>query len=82
MEIEDIKKLDKAITVAVYRKNTRSEKYYMLVTTKHVDVVNNLNARKPVIDNKYEIVELGVGGEKCITQWMKRYGIKKYDFVE
>ena len=67
-------------TVAVYKKTVKSSKHYMLVTEKHVDIVNNANARKPVIDNKYEIVELGVG-ECFISRWMKRYNIKKYDFV-
>ena len=53
----------------------------MLVTLKPVDVVNNGRATKPLIDHKYEIIELGVG-LSFAESWMKRYKIKKYTFVE
>jgi hypothetical protein len=81
MEIEEIEKLNKAVTVAVYRKSARSKTHYMTVTLKHVDIVNNLNAKKPIIDHKYEITDLGVG-QSLIRQWMKKYKIKKYTFIE
>ncbi len=81
MEIEEIEKLNKSVTVAVYRKTVRSKTYYMTVTLKHVDIVNNLNAKKPIIDHKYEIMELGVG-QSLIRQWMKKFKIKKYTFIE
>ena len=71
---------NKEPTVAVYKKTSRSSRHYMLVTEKHVDVINNARATKPVIDHKYEIVELGVG-QSFISTWMKKYKIKKYDFV-
>jgi len=67
------------VTVAVYRKR-KNGSYYMTVTGQHVDVVNNLNARKPIIPHSYEIIELGVG-KLFIEQWMKKYKIKKYTLV-
>ena len=68
MEIKKIKALDKPVTVAVYKKSIKSKTHYMLVT-------------KPLIDHKYEIIELGVG-LSFAESWMKRYKIKKYTFVE
>ena len=82
MEIEDIKNHDKPVTIVVYKKIAKSNKHYMLVTQKSIDTVNNAQARKPLIDHKYEIVELGLGGVSFIETWMKRYKIKKYDFVD
>lgn len=82
MEIEEIRNHDKPVTIAVYKKTAKSNKHYMLVTHKSVDIVNNAQARKPIIDHKYEIVELGLGGVSFIETWMKRYKIKKYDFVD
>lgn len=67
-------------TVAVYRKSKGSSTYYMIVTEKSVDAVNNARATKPVIDHKYEIVELGVG-ESFIKIWQSKYKIKKYQFI-
>jgi len=81
MEIKKIKAFDKPVTVAVYKKNLRSKTHYMLVTLKHVDIVNNGRATKPLIDHKHEIIELGVG-LSFIESWMKKYKIKKYIFVE
>jgi len=81
MEIKKIKALDKPVTVAVYKKSIKSKTHYMLVTLKPVDVVNNGRATKPLIDHKYEIIELGVG-LSFAESWMKRYKIKKYTFVE
>ena len=52
---------EKPTNVAVYRKQKNSSTFYMIVTNVHVDVINNLRATKPIIDHKYEIVELGIG---------------------
>jgi hypothetical protein len=81
MEIEEIRNYEKPVTVAVYKKTANSTKHYMLVTLKSIDIVNNANAKKPLIDHKYDIVELGLGGHRFIEQWMHKYKIKKYDFV-
>lgn len=82
MTLEQIKAFEKPVTVAVYKKTANSNKHYMLVTLKSVDIVNNANAKKPLIDHKYDIVELGLGGLSFINGWMKRYKIKKYEFIE
>jgi len=72
-----IPKFNNPPTVVVYQK-TKNGKEYMLVTETHVDVVNNANARKPLIDHKYEIIELGVG-ESFIEMWAKKYKIKNFE---
>jgi hypothetical protein len=64
-------------TVAVYTKR-KNGKAYMLVTERHVDVVNNAQARKPLIEHKYEIIELGVG-ESFIKTWCNKYKINKFE---
>lgn len=51
----------------------------MIVTNMHVDVLNNLRATKPIIDHKYEIVELGIG-IGFIEEWSKKYKIKIQKF--
>ena len=66
---------DKPTNVAVYRKTKKSNTYYMIITNVHVDVLNNLRATKPVIDHKYEIVELGIGFN-FIEEWSRKYKIK------
>jgi len=66
-------------TVAVYTKR-KNGKAYMIVTNKHVDDVNNLGARKPVVPHTYEIIELGVG-KSFITEWCKKYKIKNFQQV-
>jgi hypothetical protein len=80
MEINKIKALDKPITVAVYKKSIKARTHYMLVTVKHIDILNNKKATKPLIDHKYEIIELGVG-LSFIENWKAKYKIKKYTFV-
>lgn len=82
MTLDQIKNFEKPVTVVVYKKTANSNKHYMMVTLKSVDIVNNANAKKPVVDHKYEILELGLGGVAFINAWMKRYKIKKYEFVE
>ena len=71
----------KPTIVAVYRKQKTSSKHYMIVTDIHVDVINNGRATKPIIDHKYDIVELGIGFN-FIEQWSKKYNIKKPQVLE
>lgn len=83
MKLKDLDKIEfkKPPTVAVYRKTKRSKKFYMLVTMKSVDIVNNARAQKPLIDHKYEITDLGIG-QSFIERWMKSHKITNFDFVE
>ena len=66
---------DKPTNVVVYRKQKNSSTYYMIVTNIHVDVINNGRATKPIVDHKYEIVELGIGFN-FIEEWATKYSIK------
>jgi hypothetical protein len=66
---------DKPTNVVVYRKQKNSSTYYMIVTNIHVDVINNGRATKPIVDHKYEIVELGIGFN-FIEEWARKYNIK------
>jgi hypothetical protein len=66
---------DKPTNVVVYKKQKNSNTYYMIVTDIHVDVINNARATKPIVDHKYEIVELGIGFN-FISEWSKKYNIK------
>jgi len=83
MKLKDLDKIEfkKPPTVAVYRKTKAGKKQYMLVTLKSVDIVNNARAQKPLIDHKYDIVDLGVG-ESFIEHWMHKHKIKTFEFVE
>lgn len=67
--------------VVVYKKSIRSNVHYMMVTTQNVDTVIDVKKKKPIIDHKYEMVEVGVG-ESFIKIWMKKFKIKKFEFVE
>jgi rRNA maturation protein Rpf1 len=69
------KEKGKPTNVVVYKKQKTSNKHYMIVTNIHVDVLNNARATKPIIDHKYEIVEMGIG-ETFIDIWCHKYGIK------
>ena len=66
---------DKPTNVVVYRKQKNSSTYYMIVTNIHVEVINNGRATKPIVDHKYEIVELGIGFN-FIEEWARKYNIK------
>ena len=66
---------DKPTNVVVYRKQKNSSTYYMIVTNIHVDVINNGRATKPIVDHKYEIVELGIGFN-FIEEGARKYNIK------
>ena len=67
-------------TVVVYTKR-KNGKAYMLITDKHIDVVNNLDARKPIIAHNYEIIEFGTG-RSFIKKWCKRYKIKNFNLFK
>lgn len=69
------KEKGKLTNVVVYKKQKNSNKHYMLVTNVSIDVLNNARATKPIIDHKYEIVEMGMG-ETFIDIWCHKYGIK------
>ena len=66
---------DKPTNVVVYKKKKNSNTYYMIVTDVHIDIINNARATKPIVDHKYEIVELGIGFN-FIDEWSKKYNIK------
>tara|TARA_B110000285_G_scaffold169495_1_gene189654 strand:- start:602 stop:856 length:255 start_codon:yes stop_codon:yes gene_type:complete len=66
----------KPTNVIVYKKTKTSRTYYMIVTDIHIDIINNARATKPIIDHKYEIIEMGVGSG-FIETYSKRYKIKK-----
>ena len=74
------KKPDKPTFVAVYKKQKTSNKHYMIVTDIHSDILINGRATKPIIDHKYDIVELGMGAS-FIEVWSKKYGIKKPQII-
>lgn len=85
--IVEIKKLKlpwlesgKPTIVVVYRKTKTSKTYYMIITDIHVDIINNTRATKPIIDHKYEIVELGIG-TSFIQSYAKTYKIKKPEII-
>lgn len=71
----------KPTIVAVYKKQKTSNKHYMIVTDIHVDILINGRATKPIIDHKYDIVEMGIG-EGFIETWSKKYGIRKPQVIE
>lgn len=83
MKLKDLNKIEfkKPPTVAVYRKTKGSKKFYMLVTTKSVDIVNDSVTKNPLIDHKYEITNLGVG-QTFIDIWMHKYKINDFDLIE
>jgi hypothetical protein len=72
-----IPEFEKSPTVVVYQKRTGGN-YYMVVTLEHLDVINNLGARKPIIPHKYKITELGIG-RSLIETWAKKYEIKSFE---
>ena len=75
------KEKGKPTIVAVYKKQKNSNKHYMIVTDIHVDILINGRATKPIIDHKYDIVEMGIG-EGFIETWSKKYGIRKPQIIE
>jgi len=82
MKIEKLPWIEstRTTTVIVYRKTKRSSTYYMIISDIHPDVFNNARATKPLIDHKYEIVEIGIG-ESFIERYAKQYKIKKPEII-
>ena len=80
MEISKLKipwlESGKATTVVIYKKSKKAKTHYMVITDHPADVVNNARATKPVIDHKYDIVELGIG-VSFVERWAKIFKIKK-----
>ena len=74
------KEKGKPTTVAVYNKQKNSNKHYMIVTDIHVDILINGRATKPIIDHKYDIIEMGIG-EGFIEAWSQKYKINKPQVV-
>lgn len=70
----------KLTTVVVYKKTKTSKTFYMIVTDIHIDIINNARATKPIIDHKYEIVDIGVG-TSFINSYTKTYKIKKPQII-
>tara|TARA_B110000503_G_C7004864_1_gene353135 strand:- start:7 stop:222 length:216 start_codon:yes stop_codon:yes gene_type:complete len=68
--------------VVVYRKTESSKKKYMKVFVNEItpDRIINLNARKPLIPNKYPIDEIGIG-ESFITRYKERFNIKNHEII-
>lgn len=71
------------VIIVVYKKSKNSKIYNMEVypNEKTVDRINNANARKPMIPNKYIIEELGMGGEEMINEYKKKYKIKNHKTI-
>ena len=74
------KEKSKPTTVAVYKKQKKSNKHYRIVTDIHVDILINGRATKPIIDHKYDIIEMGIG-EGFIEAWSQKYKINKPQVV-
>ena len=71
---------NRSTTVVVYRKTKKSRTYYMIVTDIHADVINNGRATKPIIDHKYEIMEIGIGSS-FIEKYSAQYKVKKPQII-
>ena len=74
------KEKGKLTNVVVYKKQKTSKKHYMICTDIHVDVLNNGRAKKPIIDHKYDIIEMGMG-EDFIEIWSEKYDIRKPQII-
>ena len=68
--------------VVVYRKTKTSTKKYMKVFINELtpDRIINLNARKPMMPNRYQIDEIGVG-KSFIVRYKERFNIKNHEIV-
>ena len=68
--------------VVVYRKTETSKKKYMKVFANELtpDRIVNLNARKPLIPNKYPIDEIVIG-ESFIKRYKERFNIKNHEII-
>jgi len=72
------------MVIVVYRKTKNSKSHTMEVypNEQNADRINNANARKPMIPNKYIIEELGIGGEDLIEMYKSKYGINNYKTIK
>jgi len=68
--------------VVVYRKSKTSSKKYMKVFQDEItpDRIINLNARKPLIPNKYVLDEIGVG-QSFINYYKQKFNIKNHEIA-
>jgi hypothetical protein len=68
------------MVVVVYKKSQNAVKKYIKVFKDELtpDRIINLNARKPLILNKYVIEEIGVG-KSFINFYKKKYKIKRHE---
>ena len=72
---------EKTPVVVVWRKSKNAVKKYMTVF-KNVRVDEVLEEkRKPLLDNSYEIDEVGVGSS-FIDDWKYKFKINKYNIVK
>ena len=72
---------EKTPVVVVWRKSTNAVKKYMTVF-ENVRVDEGLEEkRKPLLDNNYEIDEVGVG-LRFIDDWKYKFNINKYNIVK
>ena len=62
------------MTVVIYKKTSRAKKVFCQVFEKHVDEILSSTKRKPLLDYKYEILEIGVG-ESFLESYAKKYKI-------
>lgn len=69
--------------VVVYKKSKSAKKMYMtvFVNEQTPDRIINANARKPMIPNDYEIIEIGMG-HSFIEKYKDRHNIKKHELAE
>jgi hypothetical protein len=68
--------------IVVYRKSKTAKKMYMTVFENEPtpDRIINANARKPLIPNEYDIVEIGMGAG--FIEWYKdKHKIKKHELA-
>jgi hypothetical protein len=68
--------------VVVYKKSKTAKKMFMKVFENEPtpDRIINMNARKPMIPNDYEIVELGMGSS-FIEFYKQKHNIKKHELA-
>ena len=72
---------EKTPVVVVWRKSKNAVKKYMTVFENvRVDEVLE-EKRKPLLDNNYEIDEVGVG-LRFIEDWKYKFNINKYNIVK
>jgi len=72
---------EKTPVVVVWRKSKNAVKKYMTVFENvRVDEVLE-EKRKPLLDNNYEIDEVGVG-LRFIDDWKYKFNINKYNIVK